>query len=531
MEETLEGLEGVECQIGDVLVHGETQQIHNERLQEVLKRLAESNITLNLDKCEFGKSKVKVLGNIVSANGISPDPEKIEAIVNLPAPKNIRKVRSFLGMVKQLSKFTEHLADKTKPLRDLLSKKRSWTWGHAQESAFREIEECLISPPILTLYDVNRKTKVSSDASKYGIGGVFLQEQEDGFWRLIAYFSRALTNVELHYSPIEKEALGFTWLCERASDYILGKPIIGVTDHKPLLPMLMTHCLDQLPPRIKSFYMRLLRYNIESMIHVPGKEIYTSDTLSRVMSRKSLSKDVNKFNEETEAYVWSILDSLPVSDVKLQQIIKAQDDDEVCKTIKQYCFENWPERHLLPSPMHPYWTDCAHLTIVQNVLLKDTRIVIPSSMRLEVLDKIHDAHMGINKYRERAKQAVWWPGLSKQIQDMVENCQTFLKHIQDMVENCQTFLKHIQDMVENCQTCLKHKVNRPEPLYPTPLPERPWQEVGIDFFHCHSLDYLIAIDYYLQFIEIAAMNRSKGGSEVVRCLKSMFRWYTRTGAV
>ena len=123
MEEKLEVLEGVECQIDDVLVHGETQQIDDERLQAVLKRLAESNITLNLDKCEFSKSEVKGLGNIVRVNGISPDPEKIEAIVNLPAPKNIREVRSFLGMVNQLSKFTEHLADKTKPLRDLLRKK------------------------------------------------------------------------------------------------------------------------------------------------------------------------------------------------------------------------------------------------------------------------------------------------------------------------------------------------------------------------------------------------------------------------
>ena len=81
--------------------------------------------------------------------------------------------------------------------------------------------------------------------------------------------------------------------------------------------MLMTHCLDQLPPRIQRFRMCLLRFNIESMIHVPGKEMYTSDTLSRLLARKSVSKDVNRFNEETEPYVCSILDSLPVSDVKL----------------------------------------------------------------------------------------------------------------------------------------------------------------------------------------------------------------------
>ena len=97
------------------------------------------------------------------------------------------------------------------------------------------------------------------------------------------------------------------------------------------------------------------------MIYVPGKEMYTPDTLSRLMARKSLSKDVNKFYEETEAYVCSILDSVPVSEIKLQQIIEAQDNNEICKTTKQYCFENWPEKHLLPSPTRPYWTDRAHV--------------------------------------------------------------------------------------------------------------------------------------------------------------------------
>ena len=333
----------------------ESQQIHDERLQAVLKRLADSNITLNLEKCEFNKSEVRVLGNIISENGISPDPSKIAAIVNLPSPKNIKEVRSFLGMVNQLSKFTNHLADKTKPLRDLLSKKNSWTWSHAHDNAFQNIKDCLTTPPVLAFYDVNRKTKVCSDASKYGVGGVILQEQDNGLWKPIAYFSRALTETELHYSPIEKECLAFTWLCERASDYILGKAIISVTDHKPLLPMLTTHCLDQLPPRIQRFRMRLMRFNIKSILHVPGKEMYTPDTLLRLMvTNSTVGNEAAQFNEETEVYVCSILNSLPVSDVILQQIIEAQDTDEVCKTIKEYCFESWPEKHLIPSAIRPY---------------------------------------------------------------------------------------------------------------------------------------------------------------------------------
>ena len=87
---------------------------------------------------------------------------------------------------------------------------------------------------------------------------VVLQQQDDELWKPVTYFSRALANVEAHYSPIGKECLGFTWVCEHASDYILGKPIIGETDHKPLLPMLTTHHLDQLPSRIQRFLRMLM---------------------------------------------------------------------------------------------------------------------------------------------------------------------------------------------------------------------------------------------------------------------------------
>ena len=78
---------------------------------------------------------------------------------------------------------------------------------------------------------------------------------------------------------------------------------------------------------------------------------------------------------------------------------------------------------MLSTAIKPYWSDRGQLTIVQNVLLKSSRVVIPSSVHLEVLNKIHEGHQGITKCRERAKQAVWLPGLSKQIQDMVENCR------------------------------------------------------------------------------------------------------------
>ena len=140
MNNILEGLEGVESEIDDLLVHGETQNQHDRRLHAVLKRLEESNVTLNKSKCLFSIPSVKALGHVISAEGVSPDPDKVKAIVNIPVPKNVAEVRSFMGMVNQFNKFTSHLATKSKPLRDLLCKDSVWHWGECQNEAFNELK-------------------------------------------------------------------------------------------------------------------------------------------------------------------------------------------------------------------------------------------------------------------------------------------------------------------------------------------------------------------------------------------------------
>ena len=94
---------------------------------------------------------------------------------------------------------------------------------------------------------------------------------------------RALTATETKYSQIEKECLAFNWLAEHASDYILGKEVTGETDHKPLVPLLTTHCIDQLLPRIQRMRMRLMRFHIKSLVHIPARDMYASDMLSRMI--------------------------------------------------------------------------------------------------------------------------------------------------------------------------------------------------------------------------------------------------------
>ena len=124
----LQGLDGVECNIDDVLVHGKDQTEHDQGLEAVLKHLVEAGVTLNLNKCQFSTDRVKFL--VPHFDGIEADPEKLQAIADLPPPQNVKEVRTFLGMVNQLSKYSEHLADKTKTIKD------GWTWGREQQKAF-----------------------------------------------------------------------------------------------------------------------------------------------------------------------------------------------------------------------------------------------------------------------------------------------------------------------------------------------------------------------------------------------------------
>ena len=129
MSQIFEGLEGVECNIDDVLVHAATQSQHDAILDQVLQRLSTAGVTLNSAKCEFNTKQIKFLGHIVSPEGIRPDPGKVSAVVDMPPPNNVQETRTFLDMVNHLGKFAEQLADKTNPIRDLVKKETEWYWG------------------------------------------------------------------------------------------------------------------------------------------------------------------------------------------------------------------------------------------------------------------------------------------------------------------------------------------------------------------------------------------------------------------
>lgn len=347
----------------------------------MLTRIRNAGLTRSKEKCEFNKTSIKFLGQLVDEEGVKPDPDKVIAIREMKQPENITELRRFLGMVNQLTKSSPHLADQTKPMRDLLSTKNQWVWGEEQERAFQSTKSSLSSSEVLTRYDATRPTVISADASSYGLGAVIRQKQPNGELRPVAYISRYLKGAERHYEQIEKEALGVTWACERFQDYFLGKTLHVETDHKPLLPLLSNKPLSELPLRVQRFQVRLMRFNY-TISHVPGKELSTADAHSRAPVTEPSLKDV-EFQKEVHAYLGAIVQSIPATEKYLTEIQTAQMSDSTCQILMQYCEKGWPSKSTLPEKMKPYYSVRNEIAVHDDLLFRGSRIIIPKELRHE----------------------------------------------------------------------------------------------------------------------------------------------------
>ena len=162
---------------------------------KVMDRLLECGLTLSEEKCEFGLSSVRFLGHIISAEGITANPEKVKAIVCARAPTNVLELRGFLGLVQYVGKYVPDLATVAAPLRELTKKSVEFHWGTDQEKSFKKIQRLMSSCETLAYFDRNAPITLVADARPVGLGAVLLQEQ-GGINRVIAYGHRSLSEVE-----------------------------------------------------------------------------------------------------------------------------------------------------------------------------------------------------------------------------------------------------------------------------------------------------------------------------------------------
>ena len=474
-------IDGVEIVVDDILVHGKTQAEHNSRLRQVLQRCREINLKLNKEKSHLHKSEVTYVGHKLTSEGLKPSDERIRSIVNMREPENFQELDTILGMVAYVAKFIPKLSELNSPLREL-RKSKLWNWTETEKNSLKKIKETLTSKPVLKYFDVKKPVLVTVDASMKGLGAAIIQDNA-----VIAYASRSLTQAEERYAQIEKEALAVVFGCTKFHKLIYGMPDLTIeSDHKPL-ETIMKKPIHRAPLRIQRMLLKLQPYSFK-LIHTKGTAIGLADCLSRLPTDDST--DRNDYLDD-DLMILKV-DTLPAG--KHETYAEATQQDDVCRQLVNIMRTGWPEtRGQLPQAIRPYWEHRDEMSVYNKIIMRGERVLIPEKKRKDVLQNLHQHHLGITKTKQLARDTVYWPQMNAQIEDMVSRCEECLQ--------------------------LRNRQQK-EPMIIHPIPDRPWSKVGSDLFELSNRHYIVAVDYYSNFIEVDEL-RNQSSKEIITKLKRM----------
>jgi hypothetical protein len=248
--------------IDDILVYYENEKDHAEHLRIVLTRLRNHKLYAKFSKCEFWLKEVPFLGRILSENGISVDPSKVQEVMDWKAPTTVHEVRSFIPDFLKIAK----------PMMSLLQKDHKFAWTEECEAAFRTLWELLTTAPVLAQPDIEKSFDVFCDASKNGLGCVLMQGG-----RVIAYASRQLRKHEVNYPTHDLELATVVHALKIWRHYLLGNVCNIFTYHKSLKYIFTQSELNMRQRR----WLELIKdYNL-NVHYLPGKANVVADALSR----------------------------------------------------------------------------------------------------------------------------------------------------------------------------------------------------------------------------------------------------------
>jgi hypothetical protein len=233
MDTVLAGLKYNTCLVylDDILVFSKTIDEHIKKLDMVFERLSQADLRISVEKSRFGLSEIVYLGYVISAQGQSPDPEKLSAVKNFELPKNITMLQSFLGLCNYYRKFVEGYTNISAPLYAMTTKEDNFLWTKRRIEIFELLKEKMCSPPVLTHYRQDRPHRIHTDASQVGLGAVLLQQENEGCWKPVSYISRRTTQAEANYSITELEGTAVIFALDKFRQYVEGTHFVVVTDH------------------------------------------------------------------------------------------------------------------------------------------------------------------------------------------------------------------------------------------------------------------------------------------------------------
>jgi RNase H-like domain found in reverse transcriptase/Reverse transcriptase (RNA-dependent DNA polymerase)/Integrase core domain/Integrase zinc binding domain/Chromo (CHRromatin Organisation MOdifier) domain len=306
-----------EMYVDDCIVHGKGNDQFLERLELIFQRFSKHNILLQPKKCKFGMSVIEYVGRQISKEGTSMSPNKIKTVVDFPKPTTNTALRSFLGLANYMRDFVRNHSTTVAPLHAMVDQAKGKShpikWTPEGEAAFIDIKRRIDQSPLLYFDDESEPITLMTDASDYGIGGHLFQTIK-GAERTIAFVSKSLTETQLRWSVIQKEAYAIFYCVTHLGHILRDRTFIIRTDHKNLTFM----SLDSNAMVIRwNIALQEFNYTLE---YVPGHQNTIADTLSRLCVNRMITNP----------------NSLILSAIQLDRVISA----EHLKII-QTCHSSW----------------------------------------------------------------------------------------------------------------------------------------------------------------------------------------------
>lgn len=396
--------------LDDLIVLSTSFESHLEDLQKVFDRLRVFKLRANRGKCTFCRSSVKYLGHVISKDGIEADPDKIAAIANRAAPRNIREVISFLQTCSFYRRFVPDFATVSKPLSELTRKNAIFRWEQPQQEAYDHLKRLLTTAPILRQSDETKPYVLRTDSSGYAIGAVLLQG-EGADERPIEYASRLLTSSERNWTTTEREALAVVWALERFRGYIEGCRVTIASDHQPLKWLLT---LKTPTGRLARWALKIQGFNVR-IEYLPGKQNVVADTLPRPPLEDETDDAVSISLIEISIPGYSAADVRreQLKDPDLEKIIRSFED------ARNEDYARWTGRGFIMSNGVLYrYSDTEDLD--------EAQLVVPSHEREKIMNEYHDkdtaAHYGAERTYQRISRRYYWTGMRRYVTEYVKNC-------------------------------------------------------------------------------------------------------------